>query len=129
MRIVILLTACLGACSVSTSSDDAFQTAVEQSVRKSLREPDSARFEQITINPAEKTACGRVNARNGFGGFTGFQWFSYRDGIVTHADDPDTKEFQASFRICMDTATKRALECAETIKRGGSTSCLKRPVR
>ncbi len=47
---------------------------VEQGVRDTLKDPDSARFDNIQATVSEKggmTICGFVNAKNGFGGYTG----------------------------------------------------------
>ena len=40
-----------------------------------LKDPDSARFRDI--KSSGDVLCGMVNARNGFGGYTGFVPFSY----------------------------------------------------
>jgi hypothetical protein len=55
----------------------------------SLREPSSATFRNVFIGkrpPPTKTlkiiVCGEINARNGFGGYTGFQHFIVSGGSV-----------------------------------------------
>ena len=51
----------------------------EDAVRKKLREPDSAQFRAVSthIAPSKKglMVCGEVNAKNGFGGYTGYMRF------------------------------------------------------
>jgi len=52
--------------------------AAERAVRGELKDPDSAQFRDVRANYTEDfgvTACGRVNARNEFGGYTGFRRF------------------------------------------------------
>jgi len=50
-----------------------------QKVKQRLRDPESAVFQNVTVNlstnPSYGTVCGEVNSRNGFGGFGGFQKF------------------------------------------------------
>ncbi len=49
-------------------------------VRSQLRDPDSARWGEVwTVDLIHY--CGEVNARNGFGGYTGMQPFISADGV------------------------------------------------
>jgi hypothetical protein len=43
-------------------------------VKAQLRDPDSAQFKGLRIKP-DGAGCGWVNARNGYGGYTGFSVF------------------------------------------------------
>jgi hypothetical protein len=48
--------------------------AIQEGVRRSLKDPESARFGQIIGGRDEKGilhACGWVNAKNSYGGYTG----------------------------------------------------------
>lgn len=47
---------------------------IEAEVAQRLRDPASRQFRNIR-NPFGGLVCGEVNARNGFGGYTGFQPF------------------------------------------------------
>ena len=52
--------------------------AAERAVRRELKDPDSAQFKDVRANYTEEfgvVACGRVNAKNEFGGYTGFRRF------------------------------------------------------
>ncbi len=52
--------------------------AAERAVRASLKDPDSAQFRDVRTNYTEEfgvVACGRVNAKNDLGGYTGFRRF------------------------------------------------------
>ncbi len=52
--------------------------AAERAVRRELKDPDSAQFKDVRANYTEEfgvVACGRVNAKNDFGGYTGFRRF------------------------------------------------------
>jgi hypothetical protein len=59
-----------------------FPTSYDQfvmdGVKNSLKEPDSAKFQAIRYfekADGSQFACGLVNAKNSFGGYTGFQPF------------------------------------------------------
>ena len=52
--------------------------AVERALRGELKDPDAAQFRDVRANYTEEfgvVACGRVNAKNEFGGYTGFRRF------------------------------------------------------
>lgn len=52
--------------------------AAERAVRSELKDPDAAQFRDVRANYTEEfgvVACGRVNAKNEFGGYTGFRRF------------------------------------------------------
>ncbi len=50
--------------------------AAEEEVRGHLRDPSSARFQDVFVKDVPgRIVCGYVNAKNGFGGYTGFQPF------------------------------------------------------
>ncbi|HGM7348091.1 TPA: hypothetical protein ACKP7M_002499 [Stenotrophomonas maltophilia] len=52
--------------------------AAERAVRGELKDPDSAQFRDVRANYTEEfgvAACGRVNAKNEFGGYAGFRRF------------------------------------------------------
>ncbi len=52
--------------------------AIERSVKERLKDPDSAKFKHSKLVQTKKEGniyCGLVNAKNSFGGYTGFQPF------------------------------------------------------
>lgn len=52
--------------------------AAERAVRGELKDPDAAQFRDVRANYTEEfgmVACGRVNAKNELGGYTGFRRF------------------------------------------------------
>lgn len=72
---VLVLSAC-----VQTGSDDDAKLSAEKWVRATLKDPDSAKFSGLyvvrvpgkdKIGGQTLYTCGWVNARNGFGGYTG----------------------------------------------------------
>ncbi len=48
----------------------------EQAVREKLRDPDSAKFRNVSGDKIDGQWCGEVNAKNGMGGYAGWQRFS-----------------------------------------------------
>jgi hypothetical protein len=55
----------------SPSAED--RATLEQLIAASLKDPDSARFSGKIVIVNGKAACVEVNAKNSFGGYTGFQ--------------------------------------------------------
>ena len=60
-------------------TNDNIINRAQAAVRAELRDPDSAQFKNVFVigTGYDKTVCGNVNARNGFGGYTGFTPFIY----------------------------------------------------
>jgi len=48
---------------------------IESAVKESLNDPDSATFRHNPYRTGEKIYCGRVNAKNRFGGYVGYHLF------------------------------------------------------
>lgn len=63
---------------------------VETAVRDKLRDPGAAQFKYVNVfivkdgGRSTLLSCGQVNAKNGYGGYTGFQWF-YAASSDVHA--------------------------------------------
>src|SRR5665647_763055 len=56
---------------------------IERTIRAGLVDPDSARFDDVHFYRKSGAGCGRVNAKNRMGGYTGFTFFIvFPDGIV-----------------------------------------------
>lgn len=52
--------------------------AAKRAVKSTLKDPDSAEFKDVYVNYTEEygvVACGRVNAKNSLGGYTGDKAF------------------------------------------------------
>lgn len=63
--------------------------AAEAAVRRKLKDPESAAFRNVAVIAPEKfdpnalgIVCGEVNAKNSFGGYTGFSNFVSVDGLT-----------------------------------------------
>jgi hypothetical protein len=58
----------------------AMRDAAHQAVARAMRDPASAQFGELLVAFEDKKhnqvdVCGQVNGRNGFGGYTGMQYF------------------------------------------------------
>lgn len=104
-RAIPLLLFAVSACQDRGKEPDEFVTKSENAVRKTLRDPESATFQIISSSAAENIACGQVNAKNGFGGYTGLQYFVVENGTVHHSGDAN---FSAAFKRCTDIGIAEA---------------------
>jgi hypothetical protein len=90
------------------------QTIIAAAVQKILKDPKSADFEWRPLVLAPKMAgenyCLRENARNGFGGYTGFTY------IMMHVDLSPEKQVIAANDVML--AEGIVAEVTETICRG-----------
>lgn len=111
---IIVLIAVVATCSMSSDGSDgskptdkkdaapseietlsAMQGAAKEAMKASLKDPASAKYQNVfahpvTKNPGAFAFCGEVNAKNGFGGYTGFERFIAGPGIaVTESSMPD----------------------------------------
>lgn len=50
----------------------------QRHVQERLKDPGSAMFRNVTFNPTTGSVCGEVNARNSYGGYTGYSYFWLR---------------------------------------------------
>jgi|KBSMisStaDraftv2_1062788.scaffolds.fasta_scaffold842649_2 hypothetical protein len=69
----------------------------KDAVLKELRDPSSAQWRDITYPIAGNSIdiCGYVNAKNGFGGYTGFRRFRYMGaGVEWEEASPGMNKFK-----------------------------------
>lgn len=60
--------------------------SVEREIRMQLRDPEAVQFDDISQCAGAPTIwTGRLNTKNGFGAYTGFQYFYY-DGISVYLE-------------------------------------------
>ena len=74
---------------------------LQERVRKQLKDPSSAIFDAVTVSETG-AICGTVNARNGFGGYTGAQPFVATDKYVlvqSSAANESTAVVDAAMRL------------------------------
>jgi hypothetical protein len=73
----------------------------EDAVRARLKDPESAQFQNQRVS-AKGAACGEVNAKNGFGGYTGFKRYIFAGKEMTvFESDMAPGEFEVSWgQVC-----------------------------
>ena len=82
--------------STSIAANDNLISQTKQHVKNTLKDPESAQFKdvKVAINiKGDKTVCGQVNAKNSYGGYTGFKSFYVKNnnGLVHFEDDLNYK--------------------------------------
>ena len=71
----------------------------ERVVKSQLRDPDSAEFQNEDAYD-NIGMCGQVNAKNGFGGYSGFKHFAILNNGVFLIEDSDPTSLQMVFAMC-----------------------------
>lgn len=99
----------------------------KENVQRQLKDPQSAQFREVkvvtnTLN--EKTVCGEVNAKNSYGGYTGFKAFYTTDGRNINFIDNTEKPSQYKKNLvkysqagCLGEAEELATRKSENIKK------------
>lgn len=91
----VLLASCSNQAEDAVNKDGMIILA-RQAIEGKLRDPDSARFrnEKLGSYQGNPVVCGEVNAKNGFGGMTGFSRFISNGGDATVTEsDMEPAEF------------------------------------
>lgn len=73
----------IAGCDGNSKEQDAWfllQVRAEAAVKSNLRDPSSAEFSGVRVNVENEAVCGSVNAKNGFGGFSGPTAYAYAAG-------------------------------------------------
>lgn len=84
--------------------EQALVEAAKEVVRGKLKDPRSAEFSQLSVARHEGTpvVCGRVNARNGFGGFGGRMHFVSGGTRGTTFVDEEVEDFAKAWNtLCL----------------------------
>lgn len=70
----------------------------EKAVAYSLKDPESAKFRNVRVSPymGGYVVCGEVNAKNSYGGYTGFTRF-FGDADAGTLEDSDARYPQTQF--------------------------------
>jgi hypothetical protein len=97
---IFLLSAC------SSSADNLFAEEVQNSVRAKLKDPDSAKFQDLRSFAEARVACGKVNSKNSFGGYVGYEEFSYYLEEAYLESEDMTAKVEGSMRCTMAEAER-----------------------
>lgn len=86
------------------------QVAAKDAMKASLKDPDSAKYRNVFAHPVAKNPgayafCGQVNAKNGFGGYTGYERFIAGPGIAV--TETSMKDFDIAWsQLCSSSGRK-----------------------
>ena len=84
------------------TSDWQLRTRTEEAVRRNLKDPDSAQFTDMQFYVVRDLACGKVNAKNAYGGYTGPRDFAYFEGAASSLDwDADPNRYLRAQHECL----------------------------
>lgn len=86
-------------------------------IAEHMRDPDSVKLRGVTwlaksgeFAP-DHTFCGEVNAKNAYGGYTGFQPFYYWSALNSPLKIPDDSDgLQVLINVCTKPAGERSVE-------------------
>lgn len=82
----------------------------KKAVKEKLKDPDSAKFKNLFFSRGADNVpctCGEVNAKNSFGGFTGFQRFISGGSSDLTFFEAEVADFDAAWdRLCTTPRTK-----------------------
>lgn len=85
-----------GSANTSPAASEPFVSKYEaqDAVKKLLRDPESAQFDNVFVHRGKDVAavCGSVNAKNGFGGYTGGKLFFVVGSVAVV--EPETNKSQ-----------------------------------
>ena len=73
-----------------------YETVGKNAVLSRLKDPGSAEFAGVRMG--RSAVCGRVNSRNSFGGYVGFQRFVASASMVVFENDLDAETFGEIWR-------------------------------
>jgi len=100
MRTILIASALISLASCNGADGFDQYASVKIAVRDVLKDPDSAQFKDLSPCGGDSNVIqGKVNAKNGFGGYTGFTDFIYADGRVGM---PGDENYIALINICTE---------------------------
>lgn len=80
----------------------------ETVVKSQLRDPESAQFSDVTVNV--ESACGFVNSKNAFGGYSGRQPFVAVGPNVTFLQGAGKSDSDLVAARCIDPAQRKIIQ-------------------
>lgn len=88
------------------------EAQAEVAIKDALKDPDSAKFGEEDVRDAKRpVVCGTVNAKNGFGGYTGMRPFIVIGSRAAVQDDPTDGRFVKLWNsLCIYQSSRPPLE-------------------
>jgi hypothetical protein len=109
---------------VVQSSGASIIPEAKAAVQAGLRDPDSAQFRDVVVygTSNKRTVCGSVNAKNGYGGYTGYYPFMYEE-LTKKVSSIGSSGIGGPSGQLIDEAHRNAIEglCLVASKQGKAT--------
>ena len=102
LMVLIEVTAC-----TSNPTESALEKEAKEAVASLLKDPESAKFQNLSVDEPHKTVCGEVNSKNGFGAYAGVSEFIYVDGTAHLEDDSDYASYIPKCTLFDDASNER----------------------
>jgi len=84
------------------SPADKAKADILEYVQSEVRDPESTRFRNIVVyHPNGYTACGEINTKNGFGGYTGWMQFAAAQNFAIVNDGTHSARVFATMQEAM----------------------------
>lgn len=103
LGLVVVCTLILGGC-----EDQGLLTieSAKKGVASAFKDPEAVQFEEFTISADGKRACGKVNGKNGYGAYVGYERFGAavngtgKDVIITGVklESEEWKDYKAMLK-------------------------------
>ena len=68
------------------TADEQLQARIEADVRSQMKDPDSTKFDSIVVVTEAGCGFGRVQSKNSYGGYAGYQGFAWTKGVIVYAE-------------------------------------------
>jgi hypothetical protein len=91
------------------TKEQQFQDAAERQVGDLLKDPSSAQFDWGFTLPERDMGCGKVNSKNSFGAYTGFDDFCQIKG-VTYLFSVDPKGYMKAVKVMTKAFTDEGIK-------------------
>ena len=79
-----------------------YESYAKQTLASRLKDSESAKFKNLTLS-SKKVVCGQVNAKNAYGGYTGYNYFIGAGNLsYFQSDFKNYKEFDKTWNALCD---------------------------
>lgn len=118
-KFIFLLFMLLPSCQPEESENDQIFEAAQTAVRKQLKDPGSAQFEDMQRCGSSRIVTGYMNAKNGFGGYVGREQFVFDGEAAIGGENaiPSSEIFISKLKKCtevMQADLKKVIENSPT---------------
>ncbi len=117
MRFATLELVAAGLMSCAPTPEQELISQAKKNVLRQLRDPDSARFSDVEAFLPDKAVCGKVNSKNGYGGYGGDHDFAVTPATTIVDDDGEFAATKECTRLLNRSADRINAEAAA---RGGA---------